>query len=131
MRILICGSRTDYDGQKAREYLGEFISQHKDDTFIHGGANGIDLLADIMLKERFPDYSRRVKIIRPQYNVYGDKAPLIRDREMVSECDVVVAFWNFNSHGTKFTMDYAREQGKKIEIFDIREFIGPSHRLGV
>ena len=34
----------------------------------------------------------------------------------MDECDCVLAFWDGQSRGTKFTLDYAKQQGKPIMI---------------
>ena len=46
-------------------------------------------------------------------------APLERNKLIVEECDCVLAFWDGQSHGTKFTLDYAKEKNKPIKIIQI------------
>mgnify|MGYP004600462491 FL=1 len=36
----------------------------------------------------------------------------------MDECDWVLAFGDGQSHGTKYTIDYAREKGKAIRIYN-------------
>ena len=91
MRILICGSREDFDSGLANQYLEEFIKKHMQDSFIHGGARGVDSIADHILKSMHLP----VRVCLPEYQRYSKQAPLIRDREMVMDCNMVVAFWNF------------------------------------
>ena len=104
MKLLIVGSRTitDFD-----------LSGHiPEDThlIISGGAKGMDTVA-----ERYADEHNIEKlIIRPQYKMYGKAAPLKRNEEMVREADVVLAVWDGCSRGTQYTLNYAREQEKKI-----------------
>ena len=51
----------------------------------------------------------------------NNEQPSLREcREMVMDCNMVVAFWNFKSHGTKFTADWAKSHSIPIEIFDVR-----------
>ena len=38
---------------------------------------------------------------------------------VVDECDCVLAFGDGQSHGTKFTLDYAKEKNKPIKIVTI------------
>lgn len=115
MKILICGSREDFDPKLAKQYLEEFIKKHAQDLFIHGGARGIDSMANSILESMHLP----VRVCLPEYQRYGNRAPLVRDMEMVMDCNMVVAFWNFKSRGTKFTMDYARSHSIPVEIFDI------------
>jgi predicted Rossmann fold nucleotide-binding protein DprA/Smf involved in DNA uptake len=79
---------------------------------ITGGAKGVDQIAEQYAKER----GIEVKIIRPQYDLYG--APLVRNKWIVNECDFILAFWDGKSRGAKFTIDYARKQNKKVEVFE-------------
>ena len=120
MNILICGSRTYYDSSKARIELRRFLKDHANDSFIHGGAVGIDSLADEVLRSFLSDYSKNVKVFRPQYSLYGKLAPIQRDRDMVDLADMVFALWNGESNGTEFVINYSRSSGKPVEIIDVK-----------
>lgn len=37
----------------------------------------------------------------PDYSAYGKAAPLLRNRRIIEECDMVLAFWDLHSPGTK------------------------------
>ena len=104
MKLLIIGSRSivDFD---LEDHVPDDV-----DLIISGGARGMDTVA-----ERYADsHSIEKHIIRPQYERYGRGAPLKRNEEMVELCDAVLAVWDGNSRGTKYTLDYARKKGKKI-----------------
>lgn len=62
MIILICGSRTKYDVTKTEEELQAVIKENYKETFVHGGAVGVDSQADKALKILLPEYSNQVKI---------------------------------------------------------------------
>lgn len=80
---------------------------------ISGGARGIDSLA-----EKYADENNIEKIVfKPNYEKYGRRAPLLRDKLIVDEAELIIAIWDGKSLGTKFTIDYAKKKGKKIEIF--------------
>lgn len=67
------------------------------------------------LAEEYADKKRISKIIlRPDYARYGKSAPLKRNEEMVKMADVVLVIWDGVSRGTKYTVDYAEKQGKKV-----------------
>ena len=55
--------------------------------------------------------------ITPDYAQYGRAATFIRNRAIIDKADCVVAVWDGQSHGTKYSMDYARKKGKPIKIF--------------
>jgi len=54
--------------------------------------------------------------ILPDYAKYGKSAPLIRNKEIVDKSDLIIAFWNGESKGTKYSIDYAKTKQKKICI---------------
>ena len=85
------------------------------DTIISGGARGADTYARLFAKEH------NLELIEylPEYDKYGKVAPLIRNKLIVEACDCLIAFWDGNSRGTKFTLDYAKECGKPIKIVKI------------
>lgn len=79
---------------------------------ISGGALGIDTAA-----EHYADLNRISKhIIRPQYDKYGDKAPLVRNKIIVDIADEVLAIWDGASRGTKYTIDYAKKCKKPVVV---------------
>ena len=111
MKLLIAGSRsiTDFnlDGHVPSDV----------DLIISGGAKGMDMLA-----EQYADAHGIEKlIVRPQYEKYGRAAPIKRNEEMVDACDAVLAIWDGESKGTKYTLNYARKKGKIIIEVNINE----------
>lgn len=106
MKLAIIGSRTcpEIDIATYIDSLPEMI--------ISGGAIGIDTLA-----RQFAEQNN-IPLIEflPEYSKYGRKAPLMRNIQIVENCDSVMAFWDGNSPGTKFTINYARKVGKPFKI---------------
>ncbi len=104
MKLLIVGSRSIRNFDLA-PYIPDGVEQ-----IISGGANGVDTLA-----EEYADKKRISKfILRPDYARYGKGAPLKRNEEMVKMADAVLVIWDGVSRGTKYTVDYAEKQGKKV-----------------
>ena len=73
-----------------------------------------------MANKILDEHGMKVEIIQPDYGRYGKRAPLVRDEEMVDRADIVIALWDFKSHGTKYTIDYAKLSAKPVEIYDVR-----------
>lgn len=104
MKLLIVGSRSIVD------FDLEGLVPDDVDLIISGGARGMDTVA-----ERYADsHSIPKLIIRPRYDRYGRGAPLRRNEEMVDLCDAVLAVWDGESRGTKYTLNYALTRNKKI-----------------
>lgn len=114
MKIAIIGSREcsniDFVGN-----LEAILNVSKNDTIISGGAKGIDTLAAKYAKEK------NISLIEflPDYKKNGRAATFIRNRAIVDNATIVVAFWNGKSKGTKYTLDYARKKDKRIIVISI------------
>lgn len=109
-RLAIVGSRT-CPPIEITPYL-PFVP----DTIVSGGALGADTYAkEYAVKNNIPI----VEFI-PDYKRYGRSAPIIRNMQIVENCDFLLAFWNGTSRGTKFTTDYAEKRGMPYKIIDIK-----------
>lgn len=95
----------------------DILSQLKKipDTIVSGGAIGVDTYAREFAKK----HGLRMIEYFPNYELYGKRAPLERNKLIINECDCVLAFWDGKSHGTKFTIDLAKEANKPIKIVQI------------
>jgi hypothetical protein len=108
MIAAVIGSRgfEDYEQMKA-------ILKDKGLTgIVSGGAKGADTLAERYAKES----GLPVETIKPEWTKYGRAAGMVRNKEIVSKADIVFAFWDGTSKGTKSSIDFAKKTGKKIEI---------------
>ena len=112
MVIAITGSR----GFKDQGLVDKVLEEYKDvcSLIVHGGCeNSADVLGQIFAEKN----KIKTEVIRPDYNKYPPKAaPIIRNKEIVSKADLLIAFWNFESNGTKSTIEFARKRGVPIEI---------------
>ena len=85
------------------------------DTIVSGGAYGADTYArEYAIKNNIP-----IVEFLPDYKRYGRNAPIIRNMQIVDNCDFLLAFWNGTSGGTKFTTDYAEKRGVPYKIIRI------------
>lgn len=111
MKLLIIGSRTitDFDLSGCIPKDAELI--------ISGGAKGIDTLA-----EQYADSHGVEKlIVRPEYEKFGRAAPIKRNEKMVDIADEILAIWDGESNGTKYTLNYAMKNSKKIREIVIKK----------
>ena len=102
MKIAVIGSRSIRDISIER-FVPEECTE-----IVSGGAVGIDESArrfagrcGIKLTEFLPDYEK-----------YGRRAPIIRNKKIVDYSDMVIAVWNGASRGTAFVIDYCKKVGK-------------------
>ncbi|MGN1412241.1 MAG: hypothetical protein ACI4WH_07035 [Oscillospiraceae bacterium] len=86
------------------------------EMIVSGGAYGVDTLAQLWAeKNHIP-----IKIYYPQYNKYGRNAPLVRNRLIVENSHEILAFWDGVSHGTMYTINYAKKLNKIVYIILIK-----------
>lgn len=106
MKIAIIGSRN------LTVDLSEYIPEGTT-SIISGGAKGIDTCAANYAKEN------RLELIEflPDYKKYGKGAPLKRNDLIIDAADIVLAFWDGKSKGTKYGIDRCKKSGKEVRIF--------------
>lgn len=110
MKVLVCGSRGFTAQRTIRDRIYELPAGT---TVIHGGARGADTYADT--------YARRarleVEVFKADWKRHHGGAGAIRNRQMLNEKpDLVIAFWDGQSRGTKDTIDEAKRRGIPVEI---------------
>lgn len=108
MRYAIIGSRTflNYD------LLCSTLDKHFISQVVSGGARGADTLGVQYAVQKNIPYIEFL----PEYETYGKKAPFVRNRTIVKNSDIVVAFWDGFSTGTKHAMNYATSLHKKVIV---------------
>lgn len=109
MKVAVIGSRS-ITQIKLEDYLPEGT-----DEIVSGGARGVDTCAKnyalangIKLTEFLPDYER-----------YGNAAPLRRNDLIVDYADEVLAFWDGSSTGTQYVVRRCRMTGTPVKVFKI------------
>ena len=113
MKIGIVGSRTFLDYELVKKALAEYLSKSDDLVIVSGGAAGADSLG-----ERFADENGLQKIIfKPNWKKYGKIAGVVRNRTIVNESDIIIAFWDGKSRGTKSTISLAKSSNKKVVVY--------------
>ena len=113
MKIAIIGSR-EHGNINFEQELNNRLLVFANDTIISGGARGIDTLAAMYARK----HGMKLLEFRPDYETFGRGATFVRNRLIVDMADVVVAFWNGTSRGTKYTIDYAKK--KYVPVILIR-----------
>jgi len=112
MNIAIVGSRT-FNNYNLLET--ELLKYDNINFIISGGAIGADRLA-----EKFAlKYNIKTIIYKPDWGKYGKSAGYIRNKDIVNHADVVIAFWDGQSKGTKHSIDIATATNKKLIIIKV------------
>lgn len=108
MRYAVIGSRTFLD----YETLKEVLDKHYISQIVSGGAKGADNLGARYANEN------NIPLIEfiPYWDKYGKRAGMMRNKDIIRASDVVIAFWDNISPGTKNSLEYAKKLGKKTII---------------
>jgi len=112
--LLVCGSRTIEDRGLVFGVLdGVDFSIYN--GVIHGDADGVDKLTKLYCNiNGIPEEG-----IEPNYELYGRKAPLVRDNEMVVKCKEGIAIWDGKSTGTLYTINRLKEANKLLKTYEV------------
>ena len=113
MKLLVCGSRTIQDIYYVYECLDEICGEYDITEIIEGDAEGVDSLAGLYAVSHGIKHTTE----RPKYNIYGDRAPLIRNAVMVDLCDKGIAIWDGVSTGTAHTISLLKLDNKLLKVF--------------
>ena len=106
MKVAVIGSR----GLTVKD-LGKYLPPDTTEI-ISGGALGIDTCA----REYAISHGIKLTEFRPEYANYGRSAPLKRNITIIENADLVIAFWDGSSHGTKFVIDNCKRLGVEVRI---------------
>jgi hypothetical protein len=108
MKVAVVGSRTFNN----YELLYKTLNKLEISLLISGSANGADKLGEQYANEN----NIPTKIFLPDWEKHGKAAGFIRNTDIINEAELVVAFWDQSSRGTKDSIDKAEKQGKKVII---------------
>ena len=110
MRVAIVGSR---DFPKMGVVRAFVQSLDLNVVVISGGARGVDTVA----VEEARECGLEVEEINAEWDEIGRAAGPLRNTKIVDRADIVVAFWDGRSSGTRDTIKKARAAGKLMCVF--------------
>lgn len=55
-------------------------------------------------------------VLRPAWDRHGRAAGVLRNQEIVDRCDMLVAFWDGKSRGTKDAIERATKGGRRVYV---------------
>ncbi len=106
MKVAVIGSR-GLCVEHLEEYLPEGTTE-----IISGGARGVDTSArDYALR-----HGLKLTEYLPEYNRYGRGAPLRRNITIIENADLVLAFWDGKSKGTKYVIDNCKKRNIPVTV---------------
>ncbi len=113
MRVAIIGSRFEDEHliDRIRDNLPPYTTE-----IVSGGAKGVDQAAAQIAKE----LGIPLREFLPDYEIYGKRAPLVRNDRIIEYADMVLAFWDGESHGTKYVIGECLKRGKRVVYIPLK-----------
>lgn len=118
MKLMVTGSRDWEDWEEIKRTLSEAVQSHGVDTVVHGGAAGADSMAGWVAK----NMGLEVEVYKAQWTgpdgQFDKAAGYKRNIRMLegAKPDLVVAFWDGKSRGTKHALDHARRRRIPVRV---------------
>jgi hypothetical protein len=114
MKIIIAGSRNFNDYNLLKTSCDNLLTQFTNIEIVSGTARGADKLGERYAREKGYD----IKQFPANWDKFGKSAGYIRNDEMAQYSDMLIAFWDGTSKGTKHMIDLANKRGIKVVIFN-------------
>ena len=136
MKIIVAGGRDFKDKDFMELTLCQLVDSGKLPEYVElvcGMAKGADLMAKeifdrarMKVHERpadWQDMSEPCKRRKNYFGWYNALAGMKRNHAMGDEADILVAFWDGKSKGTKDMIDYMRKLSKPVYVFNYEEYL--------
>ena len=123
-KIIVAGGRTYKNYEFVAENCRKFIADNNvyypeivtgTDLIKDNEPYGVDQLSVKFAREHGYEYT----IFKAEWSTYGSGAGPIRNGEMAVYGDVLLAFWDGNTRGTKNMIDQAKKRGVPVHIYHI------------
>ena len=110
MRVIIAGSRNFADYHLLKTSCDSILKEISVSEIVSGTSYGADRLGERYASEK--GYS--LKQFPADWGRYGKKAGYLRNDEMASYADILIAFWDGASKGTALMIECAARKGLTI-----------------
>lgn len=112
MKVIIAGSRNFNDYDLLKVNITRILQSIEGIEIVSGTARGADQLGEQYAKE----FKLTIKRFPADWDKHGKAAGYIRNEEMAIYANVLIAFWDGVSKGTKHMIDLATKHGLTIHI---------------
>jgi predicted Rossmann fold nucleotide-binding protein DprA/Smf involved in DNA uptake len=111
MRIAIVGSRRYSEPARVSDYVDALPPRA---SIITGSASGVDAAATKAARAK----GIPVQVMPASFDEMADASrAAARNQRLVDACDVLVAFWDGSSKGSRTTVERALDAGKEVHVF--------------
>jgi predicted Rossmann fold nucleotide-binding protein DprA/Smf involved in DNA uptake len=111
LKIAIVGSRHFSEPNRVSDYVSALP---RGASIITGSASGVDAAATKTARAK----GIPVQVIPASFDELADASrSAARNQRLIDACDVLVAFWDGASKGTRNTVERALDSGKEVHVF--------------
>ena len=111
MKVAIVGSRHFSEPARVTEYINSLPAKA---SIITGSASGVDASATKAARAK----GMAVQVMPASFEEMSDASKsAARNQRLIDACDVLVAFWDGASKGTRATVERALDSGKEVHVF--------------
>ena len=112
-RVGVVGSRHFPDLERVAGYVRDLPAGA---SLVTGSATGVDATVARAARER----GLPVRVVGASFEEARDAdAAASRNQRLIDLCDVLVAFWDGSSPGTRRTVERALDSGKEVHVFTV------------
>ena len=116
IKVIIAGGRDFADYEELECFVSLVLTVHyldgHDVEIVSGGARGADRLGEKYAKEM----NLPVKVFPADWGTHGKSAGYLRNKTMAEYADVLIAFWDGESRGTKHMIDLANKAKLAVHV---------------
>ena len=109
MKLAIIGSRSLHIPD-LEKYMPDDVTE-----IVSGGAKGVDSDARNYAEKN----GIKITEFLPDYTLYSRGAPLKRNIQIIEYADMVLAFWDGKSRGTKYVIDNCEKTGVPVRVIKL------------
>lgn len=117
MKLAVVGSREYTNDIFMNKVLDYICIEYGISEIVSGGARGVDSIA--------ADYARNnhlklteFTVEKEQWHILGKSAGPMRNRKIIAYSDMMVAFWDGVSPGTKSSISFASRKGMCYYVYN-------------
>lgn len=112
LKVIIAGGRDFDDYVLLNQSCNEMLGDEENVEIVSGIARGADKLGEKYANEK----GFLIKQFPADWDGLGKKAGFVRNEKMAKYADVLIAFWDGKSKGTKHMIDLAIRHNLKVMV---------------
>lgn len=117
MKLAIVGGRDYTDYTNFKQIVDDYCKElnQKPEFIISGGAKGVDSMVETYAREN----SIQTIIFKPDWNIHGRKAGILRNTDIIEAATHVLALPTSKSIGTHDSINKAKKLNKILKVVNV------------